>query len=280
MKLSLASIAFLLAVSCPALALTREEAAAEVHLDPRASDRALSTALTLHTLRAQLELYRIQHKDRGPAMANMNAWQALAGKTKSDGSLSTTYSDLGPYLSTLPRNPFTNSACVVPAGKPSAGAGWTYDEKTFSLRAIIPQESAREAEVLPAGDYELLDPTGLKLATTISAAQYHLVLYMIGHDKHFPSIDNMSNWKAILTPESPAKTPSNHQIAAPARNITSPPINPLTNSSRVLPAGHPAPDAGWTYDDKKGTLRAIIPAKKIATIHELSEAQYELLTDN
>lgn len=254
------------------LGATRDEVAQHLHIDPRASNRILSIASNLYNLRIQLELYRIQHED-STAMKEMNAWQALAGKSKLDGSPSTTFSDPGPYINALPQNPFTRSTCVVPAGLPCAGAGWTYDEKSFHLRAIIPENCAQEATFLPAEDYELLSPHGLTFATTIRTAEVGLILYKIHHNKRFPTMQEMLDWKPILTHE------QNHNSALPqaATVLMDPPLNPLTNSTRIVPAGHPTSDAGWTYDEESGTVRAIIPSSKIKTIHELAESQYELL---
>jgi type II secretion system protein G len=71
----------------------------------------------LHTVRAQLELYKIQHNDAYPANADfinaMTVGDALGG----------------PYMLSIPTNPFTNAATV---GNGAMGASaWFYDNGIF-----------------------------------------------------------------------------------------------------------------------------------------------------
>lgn len=96
-----------------------------------AADDASLSALTtnLQTIRAQVELYRLQHGGSYPSLASFTA-QMTEGTTVSG----TAGADFGPYLLSIPSNPFTNVSTVTgePAG---AGKGWYYGESDGEFRA-------------------------------------------------------------------------------------------------------------------------------------------------
>ena len=98
----------------------------------RASDDANLSALktNLQTIRAQLELYKIQHNGSYPTLAAFTA-QLTAG-TDITGAAGTTY---GPYLLTIPTNPFSNVSTVTNTTPPAATLGWFYDQATGEFRA-------------------------------------------------------------------------------------------------------------------------------------------------
>src|SRR4029079_7760675 len=57
----------------------------------------------LHTLRSQIELYRVQHSGTYPKIDNN--LEQLTSKTKADGTIDATNGTLGPYiLDKLPAN--------------------------------------------------------------------------------------------------------------------------------------------------------------------------------
>ena len=64
----------------------------------------------------------------------------LAKPTDIDGRvmMAAGRSTLGPYVKQPPVNPITNSAKVAAPGKASADTGWTYDEQTGLLKAVLP----------------------------------------------------------------------------------------------------------------------------------------------
>lgn len=97
-----------------------------------ASEDANLSALTtnLQTIRAQLELYRLQHNGNYPTLANFVA-QMTAGTTVT-GAAGT---DFGPYLLTIPPNPFNGVNTVTNTGTPAANLGWYYNETTGEFRA-------------------------------------------------------------------------------------------------------------------------------------------------
>ena len=93
----------------------------------------------LHTLRSQIELYRVQHSGVYPAITNNI--QQLVSKTKVDGTIDAVNGTLGPYiLEKLPANAFTNSATVSASttGTERTGGGWLYDAATGRVWADGP----------------------------------------------------------------------------------------------------------------------------------------------
>lgn len=97
-----------------------------------ASGDANLSALTtnLQTIRAQIELYRLQHNDTYPTLASFVA-QMTAG-TKADGTAGT---DFGPYLLSIPPNPFSGVSTVTNTGTPASTLGWYYNESTGQFAA-------------------------------------------------------------------------------------------------------------------------------------------------
>lgn len=97
-----------------------------------ASDDANLSALTtnLQTIRAQIELYKIQHSGSYPTLANFTA-QMTAG-TDVTGAAGT---DFGPYLMAIPPNPFSGVNTVTDTVPPAATLGWYYNETTGEFRA-------------------------------------------------------------------------------------------------------------------------------------------------
>lgn len=101
-----------------------------------ASSDAKMTSLktNLQTIRGQIQLYKLQHNDTYPTAAGFVNQMTLA--SKADGStaaVGTAGFDLGPYLQTIPANPYTNANAV---GAGAVGTSdWFYDEATGTFRA-------------------------------------------------------------------------------------------------------------------------------------------------
>ena len=98
-----------------------------------AKDSALK--FNLHTIRSQLEMYKVHHKGNAPLLATFV--NQMTKPTNIDGG--TTGSNLiyGPYFQgQLPANPFNSSDALVavatagtePTTVAAGGAGWQYDE--------------------------------------------------------------------------------------------------------------------------------------------------------
>ena len=73
--------------------------------DASTQSRISSSKSSLQTLRSQVSLYRIQHGDDAPTTAAQ-----LTGKTDGDGVAGTQF---GPYVQSIPVNPFTSLATVT-----------------------------------------------------------------------------------------------------------------------------------------------------------------------
>ena len=100
------------------------------------SDARLSALETnLQTVRSQLQLYKMQHNDTWPTLADFTA-QMTAG-TKADGTPGTVY---GPYLLSIPNNPFTDTNTVTQGADDTSA--WYYDQSTGEFRA---NDSAHKA---------------------------------------------------------------------------------------------------------------------------------------
>ncbi|MFQ5591416.1 MAG: prepilin-type N-terminal cleavage/methylation domain-containing protein [Phycisphaerae bacterium] len=98
------------------------------------SDAKLSSLETdLATIRTQLQLYKLQHNDNWPALATFTNQMTLS--SKADGTtaaIGTAGYPYGPYLQTIPNNPFTDTN-TVSAGAADTSA-WYYDENTGTFR--------------------------------------------------------------------------------------------------------------------------------------------------
>lgn len=125
-----------------------------------ASEDARKSSLTsqLQTLRSQVELYKLQHRDQWPTddgtLAGAWEWDRLTQKTDEDGTASAT-GLFGPYLQSAPKNslngksgmyihntevafgaafpgdPDTDGWVITPSGKIFAASklgGYVYDE--------------------------------------------------------------------------------------------------------------------------------------------------------
>ena len=91
-------------------------------------DAKLSTLRTnLSTVRAQLQLYKLEHNDNFPT-DNTTFEAQLTAKTDAAGGTTTT--DYGPYLMMIPENPFTGTRDIKAAKVVDAGgankAAWYY----------------------------------------------------------------------------------------------------------------------------------------------------------
>ncbi len=99
------------------------------------SDTNLSALQTnLATIRTQLQLYKLQHSDSWPALATFTNQMTLS--SKADGTtaaIGTASYPYGPYLLSIPNNPFTNTA-TISAGAADSSA-WYYDASIGTFRA-------------------------------------------------------------------------------------------------------------------------------------------------
>jgi len=85
-----------------------------------ASDDAKESALAsdLQTVRSQLQLYKLQHKNVYPSDITL-----LTQATDEDGAAG---GNFGPYLTKFPTNPFTDTSDVNTTAKGSGAQAWYY----------------------------------------------------------------------------------------------------------------------------------------------------------
>ena len=95
-----------------------------------ASIRAKSSSMLaqVQTVRKALEVYRTEHGNEYPTLAQM--WTNLTIQTDAAGDAGGT---LGPYLLKVPNNPFSNGSAIAADNS----ADWQYDETTGQIRAVV-----------------------------------------------------------------------------------------------------------------------------------------------
>lgn len=107
-----------------------------------ASNDAKNSSLesNLQTLRSQFELYKVQHNDTypwddgsGALDSSANIITRMTAKTNADGTTTGTPT-LGPYMQSVPTNPFLSNATTVFAGAAAANTDWAI---TVATGAII-----------------------------------------------------------------------------------------------------------------------------------------------
>lgn len=75
----------------------------------------------LHTCRAQILLYKLQHGNKLPEFSRYPAWHQLTHRTRTDGTIASTGS-AGPYLKSAPVNPLNGFGSIgLVRAEPKAG---------------------------------------------------------------------------------------------------------------------------------------------------------------
>ena len=98
----------------------------------------------LHTLRSQIELYKLEHGGR-PPLAYENTFPQLTRATNAEGVPGERGSKFpyGPYLQTgVPVNPITGCSIITltetfPPTAPSGNGGWLYHQATGRIAADL-----------------------------------------------------------------------------------------------------------------------------------------------
>jgi prepilin-type N-terminal cleavage/methylation domain-containing protein len=108
-----------------------------------------SLKFNLHTLRAQIELYKVHHDGVPPAVdGTTGTLQQLLSSTNAVGTIGTGVNfPFGPYvLNEIPRNPFTNLNDIreVTTWPPAAAGqgGWVYNATTGQIAPDDPDHIA------------------------------------------------------------------------------------------------------------------------------------------
>ena len=106
------------------------------------ASQANSLISQLQTLRSQIELYKLQHKDQPPDFRK-HGWSQLTNRTDATGGMGE-FAPYGPYLYTPPRNGMNNKTkLLLIKGEPRkdfryapADCGFVYDEKSGRIWAL------------------------------------------------------------------------------------------------------------------------------------------------
>ncbi len=98
-----------------------------------------SLKFNLHTMRSQIEMYKVHHLGSYPTLANFVTQMTKA--TNVDGT-TTGDTPYGPYINgEIPSNPFSDNntlvavatAGAIPTAAIAGGAGWQYDESNGGI---------------------------------------------------------------------------------------------------------------------------------------------------
>jgi hypothetical protein len=184
-------------------------------------ERLASAIAVQQTLRAQLALYRLMHRDEQPDLLG-KGWEQITRRTKDDGTISDKGA-CGPYLLQKPVNPMNGlslvAAAVIGADKnelPTAGAGkpgagFLFERSTGRLwmtdaggvRALdvdaaertVGEARQRRTSVSKSSESEL--SSGGKralLASRLTTIRQQLELYNLQHNNVPPDLVKYPGW--------------------------------------------------------------------------------------
>lgn len=102
--------------------------------------RVTATQMNLRHIRMQVERYRVEHGGHNPALATFEEQMTLATNIQGQSAaLGTSGYNLGPYLKSIPVNPYTGAAEI---GAGAVGdSDWYYNETTGEFKANDSEES-------------------------------------------------------------------------------------------------------------------------------------------
>ena len=93
----------------------------------------------LQTLRSQIELFKLQHRDNAPPLATF--WDFLTKYSTDDITVapdgvasSATLTKYGPYMQSASENPLTKSSTLAAAA--GTTVGWVYNEATGEIHGV------------------------------------------------------------------------------------------------------------------------------------------------
>ena len=98
------------------------------------SSRDATLRANLRAMRSQIALFKIEHNDAYPSFATFANEMTLASKAdKSTAAIGTANYPYGPYVRSIPTNPFNSKNDLKSAL--DGTTGWTYNETTGAFNA-------------------------------------------------------------------------------------------------------------------------------------------------
>jgi hypothetical protein len=176
--------------------------------------------------------------------------------------------------------PFLMAADAPPAMDNAAFKKAVQEEVARQLPGLVAKELKIQLDAMVQAERERRDQLNLRLrgvsiSSMVQTMRSQLELYKIQHNDVPPSFDELKDWNVLLN-----KTGFDGKVDANGRlgpYIQAPPVNPYTQSSKVVPTGQASDDAGWTYSAKDGKydLKAVMPHKDAPSGIDIS--MYEIV---
>ena len=111
------------------------------------------------------------------------------------------------------------------------------------------------------------------VASRLQTLRGQLELYKIQHGDHFPTWEQMADWKVMINGTEPDGSLGKKY----GPYVATPPVNPANQKSAISPAGSAKADTGWVYDGKNGQIRAVVSAEEFKdAVQMLGEDSVEL----
>jgi hypothetical protein len=256
--------------------------------DRKAQLRALRTLRNhvsiLHDLRAQVALFKLQHRDRLPDLKLYPGWRQLVERTDADG-VPTPVGKYGPYLGAMPVNPINDRAVVLLVSKPPQlgarvsvpNAGYVFEKTTGRVwmtdaagcvlddLAILAACRAADAEDPARREpFRVLPPAQgrVVMKSAILTLRSQIALYKLMHDDIAPDFTRAKPWEQLTSRTRRDGTPDPNGRYGPYYD--EPPRNALNGSSefavidRLTPTSHDAAArrAGYVYETATGHVWA------------------------
>jgi hypothetical protein len=243
------------------------------------------------TMRSQIELYKLQHRDEVPDLIG-RGWEPFVRRTAADGSISEK-GEFGPYIRTTPANPLNGLSRVAavsasregdpptvspgaePAGflfDPTTGRFWVTDAGGVraldeSQARVVARDAARRRASMPPVPDSKLSAEGKQSALQVRLVvlRSQIELYKLQHRDRPPDLLAYPGWVQLTKRTRADGTPDRQAEFGPYLRSTV--SNPLNGSSLVyvvksIPTGGTSLHAGsgklpgFYYENSTGLVAA------------------------